>query len=818
VIRDVRAAAAGFWRDKTFACVAIGALALGIAANTAVFTLVNAVFFKALPFDGSDRIAFLTSPFKRNIAEPDARMSFRDFTDVRASARSFTALAAGTGQESNLSDGAGESVRANAFTLTSNGLALIGRAPVLGRGLTPADESFSNPPVVVLGNTLWTTHFASDRNVIGKTVKIDGVATTIVGVNAPGVSLGARIDLWLPIRPEPARAGDSLATYTGRDIRVFLVFGRLAPGATRQSAAAELRTIASRLETQYPESNKDVTGRVVSYNELTFNVRVKALMIALQGAVAFVLLIACSNVANLLLARGVRRSTELSLRSALGASRKRLVRQLLTESLLLSFIGGMLGWALSIVGVRAFVAAIPASGASETLQFTVDGSVLGFLGVVSIGTSLLFGLMPALRASRANIQAVLKAGSHTTAGAGRSGKLISASLVVASVALATVLLVGAGVMIRSFFYVDTLKLGMDPTRVATMRLTLPSVGRYADPADARAFQGRLEQSLNQIPGIEAAALITVLPAGGWMRNSGGSAPVEIEGRPITDRMRVPRFGTAVITPAYFRAVGAPLLNGREFSTDDIVTSERVVIVNQSFANQMWPKEDPIGKRVRLLGPGMAEAWRRVVGVAPNILQNDFDQGEGFIYAPFTQAAQRSAYVVARSTSSPSTLIQPLRQAVRSLDPDLAAYDLYTMEERIALRRFDVRLFGRIFFGFGFVALLLACTGLYAVVSDLVTTRSQEIGVRLAVGAAPRDIVRLVLTSGMRQIAIGLVIGLVVSLGLTRVLGFIFAGIPSADFVTLPLVAMLLAAAGLAGCAVPAMRAIRVDPVTTLRAQ
>jgi putative ABC transport system permease protein len=818
VVRDIRDAAAGFGRDKTVALVAIIALAVGIAANTAVFTVVNAIFLRNLPFDGSDRIVYLTSPSVYDPSDPDAGMSFLDFIDMRAQTRSFTGLAASQNIGVNLSDAVDRPERTAALRMTANGLSVLGQTPLLGRDFDANDENPGSPPVALLGYQLWTTRYGASPSVLGTTMKVDGLVTTIVGVTRQNVSLAGANQLWLPIRPEVASSNDDvLSLSTHRDRRGLSVFGRLVPGVSRQAANAEVQTIARRLEAQYPETNKNVTARVLTYNEASFNPRVRAMVVALQVAVLFVLLMACSNVANLLLARSIRRAPELSLRSALGASRRRLVQQLLVESMLLSIVGGLLGAGLAVGAVHAFVAAIPAGELPSTLRLTVDGSVLGFLTAVSLGTALLFGTLPALRASRPDIQSVLKAGSHTTAGQSRGGRLISASLVVSSVVLATVLLVGAGLMIRSLFYVDTLRLGIDPTRVATMRLILPD-GRYARSADVISFHARLDESLQRVPGVVQAALVTTLPANGWMRNSTPTFPYEVEGHPPADPRELPKVSASAITPGYFRVMSAPLVSGREFRQEDDSASERVIIVNRSFASHAWPGQDPLGRRVRLATGSAESAWRSVVGVAPDILENDFGQGQGFIYVPYAQHMQRGTYMVARGVGAPASLIQPIGQAVHALDPDVPVYDARSMEEHIALRRFDLRLFSRIFLAFGVVALVLACTGLYAVVTDSVSQRSQEIGVRLAVGASPRDIVWLVFRSGMGQIVIGLVVGLALSLAVGRVLSSVLVGVPAGDGITLLTVSLLLALAGLVGCAVPARRALRVDPVSTLRAQ
>ena len=816
--KDVRYAVRGLRNDLGFAVVAVIALAVGIAANTPVFTVVNAMFFKNLPFAGSDRVVYFLSPNVRDLSSPDSPSSFPDYLDIRAQAKSFDGLVAYRLFGANISDPTDFAARYSVMQMTINGLSTIRQKPVIGRDFAPEDERPDGELVAILTDKMWNSRYGRSPAVLGTTIRIDGTPVVIVGVTGPDVKFGGDNDLFLPIRPNfNTASGPAAAFWTRRDRRQMLIFGRLADGVTLASANAEAAALAKQLATAYPATNKETGARVMTYSQATFNPRIKALTLALQAAVAFVLLIACSNVANLLIARGVKRWRELSIRVAMGASRGRIVRQLLLESVILSMIGGAVGWVLTILGVQAFIAALPPGQLPSTLDISIDRNVFIGLALISIGAGLLFGLFPAIRTSKTDIHSLLKDATQGSTGGGVRTRLMTKALVVSAVALATVLLVGAGLMIRSLLYMERLPLGITPSSVFTMRINLAGT-RYGRAEAQTAFFDRLTTMLEAVPGVESASIATTLPANGWMRSGALAYNYEIEGGPPTEPQRLPRTAGASIGPSFFRVLQAKLLAGRELTATDDGSTDPVLIVNQSFAARAWPAGDAVGRRVRFFGDGAPASWVRVVGVVADILDNDFSRGQPFVYVPYAQMPVRGMYVMARTRVPPETVAEPARRAVQTIDRDLPVTEVGTFEQHVELSRLDLRLFSRVFLVFGVIALLLACTGLYAVVAHLVAQRRAEIGVRLAIGANPGHILRLIVTSGMGQIAVGLVLGVLASLVLMRKMRAIITGVSTADPITLATVVVLLGGAGLLGCAVPAYRALRVDPVTTLRAQ
>lgn len=818
VLRDVRFALRGLRGDPGFTVVAVAALAVGLAANTAVFTVVNAVFFKNLPFAGSERIVYVLSPNVHDMSSSDALASYPDYADFHDRAKSFEVLVAARMIGVNLSDQTAFAERYGAMQMTINGFSAIRQKPVLGRDFMPGDERPDGELVAILTDRLWEVRYGRSPNVLGTTIRVDGNRATVVGVMGPEVKFAGDSDLFLPIRPALSVAdGQAAPFYTRRDRRQLMVFGRLADGVSLARANTELRTIARQLAAAYPDTNKDVGARVVTYSEATFNGRIKLLVLAVQGAVICVLLIACSNVAYLLVARALKRARELSIRLALGAGRARLVRQLLVESVLLAAICGALGWALALVGIRALIAAIPPDQMPSTLDISIDRTVFVFLAAITVATGLLFGVMPAFRASNTDVQSALSATSHTAVGGGRRSRLTSNVLVATAVALTTVLLVGTGLTVRSLLYVRGLRLGINSSNVLTMRIELAGA-KYGQPEAQTAFYDRLTATLDALPGVERSSIATTLPANGWMRSGAIAYQYQVEGTSEVDPKRLPRTPGAAIGPAFFHVLQARLINGRELTAADDDRSDRVLIVNQSFAARAWPSGDPIGRRVRFVGEGGPAGWARVVGVVADVLDNDFSPGQPFVYVPFAQLPVRGMSVIARTNVPPETLVAAFRRTVQTIDPDLPVRGVETLDSRIARSRLDVYLFTRVFVIFGAIALVLACTGLYAVLAHLVTQRSPELALRVAVGARSPDIVRLVFASGMRPVLVGLVPGLALSQALTWALRSVLAGISSTDVITLTTVALLLAAAGLLGCAVPARRALRINPNAMLRVQ
>jgi predicted permease len=797
-------------RNPGFAAVAILVLALGIGANVTVFTLANAFLFKNLPFDDSDRILYVSNMLRTRPGTVRS-VSYPDFIEFREQAKSFEGLAAFSNRSVDLSDGKGFPERYRSPLITANGFSVIGQKPVRGRDFIPDDEQPGAQPVVLLSYALWESRYGQDPAVIGRTIRVNDAPAVIVGVMPRGVTFPGASNLWMPL----VRTSE----LQRRDARNLTMFGRLAGTATLGAARAELSAIAGRLADEYPTTNKDVGVMVQNFSDRFNGSETKLVFRSLLGAVAFVLLIACANVANLLLARAVGRFREISIRTTLGASRWRVVRQLLVESFLLSTAAATLGWLIAVWGVRVFDAALVPAVKPPYIDFTMDARVLAFLAAITIGAGILCGLAPMLQLSRLDINAALKEGS-SAAGSSRRTRILFGSLVVTEVSLAVILLAGAGLMIRSLLNTFRADIGVNTTHVLSMTVNLRGT-KYPRLEDRVLFYDRLKERLETVPDIEVVEVASDLPA-----ESPDDFAYEVEGTPLSDSGNQPRASLLVIGKDYFRVVQVKVKAGREFNDTDAAAGQPVVMVNELFARQSWPGQDPLGKRLRLLRPRPGsprgtppapDPWLTVVGLVPDILQDD----ESFVlapvmYFPFHQRPQSGMDIMLRTRVPPATLGHAIRQEVQALDEDLAVPSLRTLEESLWFRNWRHRVFGSMFAIFAAIALLLASVGLYAVIAHAVSRRTREIGVRIALGAMSGDILGLVFKQGVLQMALGLSIGLSAALGVTRVLEAILVGVTPADPLTFASVALVLVAAGALGCAIPARRALRVDPVVALR--
>jgi putative ABC transport system permease protein len=807
--QDIKFAFRTLGHNPGFTAVAVLTLSLGIGANATVFTLANAVLYKNLPFANSDRILYISS-INRTNGDEDG-ISYPDYLDYRAQSKNFDGIVAFSGLNADVSDTFGNAQRYRGNRLTANTFGVIGQAPFVGRDFISDDERIGAAPVAIISYGLWENRYAKSPAAIGQTIRINELPTVIVGVMPRGFMFPSEGDVWIPLIPTD--------DYQKRESRETTLAGRLAPGANISSARAEMETIARRLAAAYPASNKDWDVRVQNFNDYANGGPIRVVFLAMLGAVGFVLLIACANVANLLLGRAVGRSREISIRSALGASRWRVIRQLLVESVILSIGGGVLGWLAAIWGIRTFDAAVIPNGKPAFIQFTVDYRVILYVAAVTLGTGILFGLAPALRLSRLDINAALKDGGHGSSI--MRGKFLSALLVVTEMALAVVLLAGAGLMIRSFLKMYNAPVGVQADNVLTMRMLLRDT-KYPTPAEQITFFQRLQERIAALPGVEVAAITTNMPAGGSIR-----WPYELEGKPPVDERKRPETDAIVISPGYFDVVKVRPLFGRTFTEADGVSGFPVVIVNKSFAEMFWSNQDPLGKRLRLVTtpvgakngtPASPQAWLTVVGEIPDIIQNDLGKGQRdpIIYLPYRQQPMRGMNVVARTRVPPATLGDAFRREVKFLDADLPVFNLRTMEDFLAQRNWPWRVFGTMFGIFAAIALLLASVGLYAVIAHSVSQRTQEIGIRMALGASGLRVLRLIFMQGMRQLVAGLVFGLVAAFGVTRVLSTLLVGISPTDPLTFFSVTLVLTMAGVLGCMIPARRAIRVDPVVALR--
>ncbi len=772
-------------------------LALGIGVNATVFTVTNAVLFKGFPLvSGNDRLAYISD------GNSNCCVSYPDFEDYRAQAKSFQGMAIVHGVSIILNDANGYPENIDANENSADTFRLVGQRPIMGRDFTPADEEPGAAPVAILNYSFWERRYAKDPAILGRTVRMNGAPTTIIGVMPRGFSFPQRVDVWVPL----VKTAEVLNRATRN---TWFAFGPLAEGATFETARSEIEVIGKRLASSYPVTNKDYRPAVWYFHEFFIGPNATLIYGSMWGAVGFVLLIACANLANLMLSRAIGKSREISVRIALGAGRWRIIRQLLIESLMLSGLGGFLGWWLARWGVRAYQLAMASKSSWLILDYTMDNRVLGYLIAISIGTGLLFGLAPALRLSKLDVNASLKDGGRGAAG-GERGKRLSSLLVTGEMALAIVLLAGAGVMIRSFLKIHGADMGVDADNVLIALLNLPSA-EYPLPEAPISFFDRLQSRLQAIPGVGSVALADDLPS--W----GRKLPFELARVPV-DSSRRPTLPVLTISRAYFRTLGAALISGREFNDADGPSGVPVALVNSLFASKYWPGEDPVGKRLRLFKGNTPDSWLTVVGVVSNIMQGD-ETRQRFspvIYVPYRQKPGRHMWVLARTRVAPTSLGSALRHEIQAMDPALPiAFGPFTLRGRLE-RYWDNRFYGSIFLIFAAIALLLASVGLYAVIAHSVSQRTQEIGIRMAIGATTRDIRKLVFKQGMLPLGIGLAIGLAASLAVNRLLKSVLVQVSPADPITLVIASSVLILAALLGCFIPARRAMRVDPMVALR--
>jgi predicted permease len=806
MIEDVRFSFRALAKNPGFTVIAVTALALGIGVNATVFSLANAVLFKNLPFANSDRVLYVVSTNSTK-SRGGTAISYPDYLELRAQVKSLDAVGASTNTSANISDHTASPEGYHGARVSTNTFALIGQRPIAGRDFLPSDEQPGAAPVAILSYKVWENRYGKDPSVVGRAVRIDEVPTTVIGVMPALLDFPRETEVWKPLIPSD--------DFKKRENRRFTVYGHLADRSTLKSASTEVSGIMQRLASEYPITNKDIGGRVIDYNEYFAGNEngIRNVFLAMLGAVGFVLLIACANVANLQLARAVGRMREISIRVALGAGRWRIIRQLLVESVMLSIAGGAIGWMLAVWGIRAFDAQVTPTGKPPTLDFSMDVRALLYLAGITIGTGLLFGLAPALRLSKLDVNSALKDGGRGSNGGSRS-KYLSGVLVVIEMALAVVLLAGAGLMIRSFMNAYRYDLGIHSANILTMWIELPNAS-YSQSDKQLAFFGRLKARLDAVPGVEISTVTSNIPlTGAW------SFSYEIEGEPQPDSRRRPTVDAVIAAPNYFRVMGDQLLAGRDFTAADGTPGSLAVIIDRQSAETFWHGQNALAHRLRLYKKDVAQPWLTVVGIVPDIAHNIQSSSRlkrsPTIYLPFQEEASSSMYVAARTSVPPSTLKQVFRREVQGLDDDLPVLNLRTMEEQLERQIWPYRVFGSLFAIFAAIALLLASVGLYAVIAHSVNQRTQEIGVRMALGATGNNVLRLVFSQGMRQLAVGLVIGLAAALAVTKVLNSLLVDVSPSDPATFVSVTLVLVIAAAVGCLVPATRAMRVDPVIALR--
>ena len=688
-----------------------------------------------------------------------------DYEDWRAEARSFSHLAATLGSTINLSDEGRAPERIQGAYVTANLLRLIGQPPVIGRDFTDADDQPGADPVTIIAHSVWQNRYDSDPGVLGRTLRANSKAVTIVGVMPPDMRFPDNVDIWIPRALLPPE------TLTGeRERRNLQVIGRLGDGVSVEQARVELASIGQRLSRAYPATHENLTPKLMLFSEWVNGAELRLIFLSLQGAVAFVLLIACANVANLLLARSAQRSQEISIRVALGASRRRVVRQLLVESVMLACIGGVAG----------------------------------------------FGLAVALHVSKTDVNAVLKEGGRGGTG-GLRARRWTRGLIVAELALTLVLLAGAGFMMRSFLTLYQMALGLDTSRLLTMRVYLP-LTKYPEVEPRIELFRQFEERLRGIAAIEASAMAIATPGGG-----GASRPLAIDGHPTPVGVEPPTVSTLSVGDDYFDTLGVQLLRGRTFTSTDGLPGQESAIVNERFVTMHFADEDPIGRRIRLENPNRAPdtpepVWLTIAGVAPDIRQVSLQDPEPDpgVYVPHRIESPRSGVLMLRTLGDPADVTALVRDTMRILEPDLPLFNIQTMDQRLAQQRWPFRVFGSMFATFALIALVLSGVGLYAVTAYSVTQRTREIGLRVALGARPGQVQWLILRLALWQLAIGLLIGVAGALGVGQLLQSLLVQTSPTDPTTLVSIVALLMSVAVLACLWPARRAARLDPMEALR--
>jgi putative ABC transport system permease protein len=803
ILSDIRFGWRILAKSPGFTLAAVGAIALGIGVNSMMFTIYNAALLKTLPFENPRQIVHIHT---RNLSDGWDRRGvwYEDFLEYRAQARSFEGLAAFQSYFGFvIRDELGAPHLTDGCLVTPNTFSLIGQKPLLGRDFRADDAMPEAGKVVILSYGLWQTQYGGDPSILGTAVTLSAESYTIVGIMPRDMAFPDRSTLWVPI-VDTAENRDLWYLRSG-----FEVIGRLPSAVPPLQAETELRGIARRIAaTRSGRPAAGIEPVVLPFIEWGINPQRKLMARTLMGAVSFVLLIACANVANLLLSRAVHRSRETAIRVALGASRWRIVRQLLIESVLLSMLGGAVGLGFTLIFIRLFVLAIQPIGIPYWVDWSMDATSFVYLLVICVMSGVLFGLAPALQISRTNVTEGLKeTGRHATGGS--RTRLLTHALVVAEITLTFVLMVGAGLLVRSLFTLQAVNLGFRTASLLTMTVPLDE-RRYPEIADRAAFADRLTERLASLPDLESFTIASTLPASG-----AGQMYLHLADRVIANAEGTPpRIATMAIGAGYFAALGLTMPSGREFTPADGDPGAEAVIVNQRFAAQYWPGEDPVGQKIRL----GQDPWSTVVGVSPTIRQMSLRPDvDALVYQPFRQGPPYWFSIIAR-VRSPELAASVLREEVRKLDPDLPLLNMRTLDEYLGRLTGETRILSALFSVFALIGLLLSAVGIYAVTAYATSQRTQEIGIRIAMGAATRDVVWLVLGSGLKQLALAVPIGMAFAIAVSRILASVLFEVTPLDLVTFVSIPVMLSAIVVAACLVPARRAARLSPVDALRTE
>ena len=799
--QDFRYAARSLIKSPLFTAIAIACMALGIGVNATVFSVIDGVMLQPYPYAEAHEIIVLNS---RNDAQRVQRgaISYADFKDLRDQASTLERIGAFQGRSLTIADGSGEPERYAGEIVSWSLFHLLGIEPVIGRNFEMADDRPGAVPVVLLSDAVWQQRYQRDPSIIGRAITVNGRAHTVIGVMPPRFAFPETQKLWVP-----------MAEYlesTARDERGMQVFARLKDGTTPQQASTELQAIAARLAAEYPEDNKEWSIAVRPLGEWMLPQQVELVLLTMMGAVTLVLLIACSNVANLLLARASVRHREISIRAALGAGRWRIVRQLLTEAVLIGLLSAPLGIGIAWIGIKLIDGAMPPEQVPYFIRWSLDARALAYTIGISAATGIIFGLVPALQAVRGDLQSSLKEGGRGNAGGSRA--YLRSTLVVVQVALSLVLLVGASLFVRSFMNLQTTEVGFDTSRLMTMRFYLPGAAYASDEAKARRVDD-IVRRVEALPGVEAAFASNFVPMGA----GGGGGRVIIEGRAV-DPGREPDIAVIGMTPHLRQTMGLPLVAGRDVSDSEGATRTPVALINQAMAQRLWPDSDAVGRRFRILAREPQE-WFTVIGVMQDFRHrqgNDSEPQGPAAYIPYPYQASLNTGITIRVAGPPAQITPLVREQLRQADPTLPLFEVRTAEELRQLSFWQYGLFGSMFTAFGLIALVLAAIGVYGVLSYSVSQRVQEIGVRIALGAERRNVFSLIVGYGLRLAGIGIVLGLVGALGATWVLKSILYNVTATDPLSFGGVAVFLTLMAVLASYLPARRAMAVDPIIALR--
>jgi putative ABC transport system permease protein len=802
-LQDVRYALRTLWNSKAFATVAILCLGFGIGLNTTIFSLIDGVLLKPYPYTDPDRILVLGEKNQRTGDE--GGLSYLDMRDWKEATSAFAAIAASSGSALTVSDGAGEPERHLGAAVSWDLFPLLGTSPILGRGFRAEDDQPNAAGVVLLSHRLWSSRYQADPNALGRSVLVNGKPHTVIGVMPEGFAFPENQRLWIPLGPR--------ADKDARTERYLFAFGRLKPGISRQRAVEDLDAIAARLAKQYPESNEGWTADVGSLREAFLPDEVPLVLYLMMSGVTLVLFIACSNVANLLLARASGRRREFAVRTAIGAGRAQIVRQLLTESVMLGVASVPLGILLAEAGTRLIAAYMPPDQVPYYITWDVDARSLLYTVGIAIATAMIFGLLPAIQMTRGDVHESLKEG---TRGNSIRRSPIRSGLVVVQMAFALVALVGALLFVRSFLNLDSYNVGFDTRPLMTMRFYMTGEPYEPEGAKARRVED-IVRRVEGLPGVQAAFASNLIPISG----GGGGGQVEIEGKPFTrgEALSISFIG---VTPHFHRTLDVPIMRGRDFTDAEGWSRQPVAVINRTMASRLWPDADAVGRRFRLHDPKREGDWFTVIGIAGDLRLLGVDpsnsQPPSYALVPYAHQQLLSTGLTIRVAGDPASITAATRAEIRASDPNIPTYWVRSMDDVRRVSFWQYGLYGWIFGTIGIVGLLLASIGVYGVLSYSVSQRTQEIGVRVALGANRRDVLRLVVNQGLLLAGMGVAIGLALAAFGTPLARSLLYNVSPFDPLTFIGVSTFLVAVAFLASFVPARRATRVDPLIALRGE